>query len=70
MELTEEQQRALDTPHGPPPRVIDPRTNAAYVLLREEGYESVREILEEEKRQQAIRAAGLRNAAGRMNEDL
>jgi hypothetical protein len=69
IELTEEQQRALDTPHGPPPRVIDPRTNAAYVLLREEEYESVREILEE-KRQKAIRAAGLRNAVGRMNEDL
>jgi hypothetical protein len=68
IELTEEQQRPLGTLHGTPPRVIDPRGNAAFVLLREEEYESVRATLGEEKRQKAIRAVGLRNAVGRMNE--
>ena len=70
IELTEQQQHALDTHHEELPRVIDPRTKAAFVLVPVEDYESIREILEDEKRQKAIRAAGLRNAVGRMNEAL
>ncbi len=68
IELTQEQQRALDTLQEEPPRVVDPRTKAAYVLVPEEDYESIRAILQDEKSQKAIRAVALRNAVGRMNE--
>jgi hypothetical protein len=36
----------------------------------EVDYEAVRELPEEERRQQAIHAIALRNAMGRMNETL
>ena len=66
--LTPQQQQALDSPSGGyPPRVVDPRTNAAYVLVPEADYDLVREVLEDERRQRAIRAVALRNAAGRMD---
>jgi hypothetical protein len=65
IELTEQQQRALDALGGTVPRVIDPRTNAAYVLVPEADFEAIREFLEEERRQRIIRSVGLRNAAGR-----
>ena len=68
IELTEQQQQSLDLEAQTPPRVIDPRTNAAYYLVAAPDYEAVRELLEEERRQKAIRAVGLRNAAGRMGE--
>jgi PHD/YefM family antitoxin component YafN of YafNO toxin-antitoxin module len=68
IELTEEQQRAIDASPEAPPRVVDPRSKASYVLLSTEDYEAVREMLEEERKQQAIRAIGLRNAGGRMAE--
>ena len=68
IELTEQQQQALDIQDEQSPRVIDPRSNAAYYLIAASEYEAVREVLEEERRQKAIRAAGLRNAAGRIKE--
>lgn len=68
IQLTPQQQRALDTQEDGPPRVIDPRTNTTYILVPEMDYEAVRELLEDERRQQAIHAVALRNAAGRMNE--
>jgi hypothetical protein len=60
--LTEQQQRALDSTDAELPQVVDPRTNAAYVLIPLTEYEAVREIVEDERRQRAIRAGGLRNA--------
>ena len=68
IQLTPQQQRALATQEDGPPRVIDPRTNTTYILVPEMDYEAVRELLEDERRQQAIHAVALRNAAGRMNE--
>lgn len=68
IELTEQQQRALDMPDGNAPRLVDPRTSAAYVLVPAGDYEKVRELLEEERRQRAIHAVALQNAAGRMGE--
>jgi hypothetical protein len=68
IELTEQQQQALDGWAGAPPRVIDPRSNAAYYLVPAPEYEAAREWLDEERRQKAIRAVGLRNAVGRMSE--
>jgi hypothetical protein len=69
IELTEQQQRALDAQAENPPLVIDPRSNAAYYLVPAPDYEAVRELLEEERRQKAIRAVGLRNAVGRMGAE-
>jgi PHD/YefM family antitoxin component YafN of YafNO toxin-antitoxin module len=66
--LTKEQQQAIDSTGATPPEVIDPRTGEAYVLIRAEEYETVREALVEERRQRAIRAVALRNAAGRIQE--
>jgi hypothetical protein len=66
--LTEQQQRALDSTEAELPQVVDPRTNAAYVLIPLTEYESVREIVEDERRQRAIRTVGLRNAGRRADE--
>ena len=68
IQLTPQQQRALDIQETSRPRIIDPRTNTAYVLIREADYTAIQELLEEEERQQEIHAVALRNAAGRMNE--
>jgi hypothetical protein len=65
IELTEPQQQALDAERGVP-RVVDPRTNAQYLLIPAEDYEAIREALDDDRRQRAIRRVGLRNAAGRI----
>lgn len=36
---------------GGPPRLVDPRSNEAYVFLPLTEYEAVREIVEDERRQ-------------------
>lgn len=66
--LTPQQQQALDTQEDSPPRVIDRRTNTTYVLVPEGDHESIRELLQDERRQQAIHAVALRNAAGRIDD--
>ena len=66
--LTEQQQRDLDLTDADPLQVVDPRTNAAYVLIPLTEYEAVREVVEDERRQRAIRAVGLRNAGRRADE--
>ena len=43
VELTEEQQRAVA--QATPPRVVDPTTNIAYVLVRADVYERLRTVL-------------------------
>lgn len=68
IQLTPQQQEALDIQENSLPRLIDPRTNTAYILIPEADYEAIQELLEEEKRQHEIHAVALRNAAGRMNE--
>ena len=68
IQLTAQQQQALDAERGARPRVIDPRTNAIYVLVPEADFETVQEILEEERCQQTIHEVALRNAVGRMND--
>jgi hypothetical protein len=69
IQLTPQQQQALDAQGVEElPRVIDPRTNVTYILVPEGDYDAVREILEDERRQRAIRAVALRNAAGRMDD--
>ncbi len=68
IELTREQQEALDQHGRAAQRVVDPRTRAAYVLVPENEYEAMRELLEDERREQAIHAIALRNAADRLDE--
>ena len=68
IQLTPQQLQALDTCEKGAPRVIDPRNNAAYVLVSEAEYETVRELLEDEQRQRSIRKVAIRNAIGRMGE--
>lgn len=66
--LTEQQQRTLDSSDSEPPQVIDPRTNEAYVLIPWTEYETIREVVEDERRQKAIRIVALRNAGRRADE--
>ena len=68
IQLTPQQLQALDAGEGGLPRVIDPRNNVSYVLVRESEYETVRDVLEDDRRQRSIRAVALRNAIGRMGE--
>jgi hypothetical protein len=69
IELTEHQQATLDTSDEVPPKVVDPRTNAAYVLIPARDYEAVRDVLDDERRQRAIRRVAKRNAIGRLDEE-
>lgn len=47
-ELSPELQQALDGHADTPPRLVDPRTNKAYVLLEAEQYERIKAILEQD----------------------
>ena len=68
IQLTPQQQQAIDQQGPSLPRVVDPRTNAAYILVPEADFESIREQVEEERRRHVIQDVALRNAAGRMDE--
>ena len=68
IELTEQQKQAIDALTEAPPRVVDPRTSATYVLIPASDYEALREAMEDERQQSLIRTIGLRNAARRMDE--
>src|SRR5205823_4710013 len=43
IELTEQQVQALESPDANPPRVVNPRTQETFVLLRVEEYERLKE---------------------------
>ena len=45
IELTDEQVRALSQPQAGPPRLVNPRTHEAFVLLRVDQYEKLTESL-------------------------
>ena len=45
--LTPELQQALDEHTDSPPRVVDPRTNQAYVLLAASQYDRLKALLEQ-----------------------
>jgi PHD/YefM family antitoxin component YafN of YafNO toxin-antitoxin module len=66
--LTPDQQQELDKKGKRPKRVVDPRTDTAYVLVPEDEYEAMRALLEDERRKQVIHATALRNAANRLDE--
>ncbi len=68
IELTPEQQRTLDHQGRSPQRVVDPRNRTAYVLVPESEYDTVQELLEDERREKAVHAVALRSAADRLDE--
>lgn len=43
IELTEQQVEALENPEAIPPRVVNPRTNETFVLLRVDEYERLKQ---------------------------
>lgn len=64
IQLTEEQQRTVDSAGATLIQIVDPRTSATYILIPVDDYETVSEILQDEQQQKAIRKMALRNAAG------
>jgi len=68
IQLTPQQQQAVDQQGAELLRIVDPRNNGTYLLIPETKYEEVRELLEEERRRSIIQEFALRNAAGRMDE--
>ena len=66
--LTEDMQRELDARNGDT-RLVDPRTNAEYVLVTAAEYESVREQLEEERFMRAWSRASVAAVGKRLAED-
>lgn len=75
--LTKEQQQAIDAAGATPPQVVDPRTSASYVLVPAEEYETVREVLIEERRQRqsglwpcGTLSAGFKRCRDRARRDL
>ena len=43
IEMTEQQMRALEIPNVTPPRILNPRTQETFVLLRVDEYERLKE---------------------------
>jgi len=67
IELTEEQRQAVI--NGEAVRIAAPEVGGDVVLLRAEQFESIRELLEDERQQKAFREAGLRSALRWMKEN-
>jgi hypothetical protein len=67
IELTEQQQAALDSCPGEPLRLVDPRTQQHFVLLPTEVYERVRMIFGDEAGLDGIDVGAL--IADAMRED-
>jgi len=55
IELTAQQQQALEERQEYPARVVNPRTNETFVLIHADMYERVRALLEEEDEIPSIR---------------
>jgi hypothetical protein len=45
IELTEEQARALETAHENPAQVLNPRTREVFVLVRQDIYQLMKQVL-------------------------
>jgi len=67
IELTDQQRQAVS--RGEAVCVAAPEVGGNVVLLRAEDFESIRELLEDERQQKAFRAAGLRSASRWMKEN-
>jgi hypothetical protein len=67
--LSREQQQAIDQSPEHQLRLTDPRTSVAYVLMPADQYESVRDVLEDERVQRSIRRVAAHNAVARAAEE-
>lgn len=47
VELSDEQQKALDSRSGEPLQLVDPRTSQTYVLILRSDYERIQRLLED-----------------------
>jgi PHD/YefM family antitoxin component YafN of YafNO toxin-antitoxin module len=68
IDLTEEQKNAIRT--GKPVRIHATDAGGEVVVLRAAEFENLCEELEDQRLQQAFRAAGLRSAVKRLKEDV
>ena len=66
--LSQEQQQAIDQSPEHLLRLTDPRTSAAYVLMPADQYESVCDMLEDERLQRTVGGVAMRNAVARAGE--
>lgn len=62
IELTDEQQQAIDT-QDCPIRIVDPKSQREYVVLRADLYDRIRELLEDEREQKTVLAYSMKQAA-------
>jgi hypothetical protein len=67
--LSQEQQHAIDEAPEHLLQLTDPRTSIAYILMPADQYESIRDVLEDEKVQRSIRCVAMRNASARAKEE-
>jgi hypothetical protein len=47
-ELSKDLQQLIDAQPAVPPRIVDPRTNKAYVLVSADQYERIKALLEQD----------------------
>ncbi len=69
IDLTPDQQQQLDRTDERPARIRDPRTQTDYVLIPTEEYEHIREVLEDDAEQRALRRAAARGLAKRLADE-
>lgn len=67
IELTQEQCHAVK--QGEPVHLVLPEIGEAVVLIRAAQFESLKELLDDEKEKKAIREAGLRSAVRSMKDN-
>jgi hypothetical protein len=67
--LSQEQQHAIDESPEHLLLLTDPRTSAAYVLMPADQYESICDVLDDERLQRSIRRVAAHNAAARAGEE-
>jgi hypothetical protein len=68
--LSQELQHAIDESPAHLLQLTDPRTSIAYILMPADQYESVRDVLEDERQQRSIRRTAAHNAPARAEEEL
>lgn len=69
IQLTEDQIEAINRGTQSPVSLVDPHTNSLWYLIPASEYQTVQDILEDDRQQTAFRAIGLRNAGRRLSED-
>lgn len=66
IQLTPDQRQAVT--NGDPVRIVEPELGQEVVIVRGDLFESIKDLLQEEKNRQIIAKIGMRNAIGRMEE--